>query len=138
VQLGKEHVMPVVSITRLRVRSVRFLPSFIWHAVRSLRRARRSAGCLAADVRREKALVFWTRTAWIDLAAMRAYVGSGVHRDVMPKLQDWCDEASVVHFDDASGSLPDWQIAAMKIRHDGRVSRVRHPSPAQARGETAS
>jgi hypothetical protein len=130
--------MTLVSITRLRVRSVRFLPAFIWYALRSLAQARRSVGCLGADVRREKRLVFWTRTAWSDLAAMRAYVGNGAHRQVMPKLQDWCDEASVVHFEQGSDRLPDWNAAAEKIRHDGRPSRVRHPSVVHARGGTIS
>jgi hypothetical protein len=128
--------MTLVSVTRLRVRSVRFVPGFIWYTWRSLRQARRSAGCLGADVRREKRLVFWTRTAWSDLHAMHAYVGSGAHRTAMPNLQNWCDEASVVHFEDASGALPDWDAAAEKIRRDGRPSRVRHPSDAHARGET--
>ena len=72
------------------------------------------------------------------LPALLAFMASGAHRDVMPKLQDWCDEASLVHFEDASGGEPDWDAAAMKVRHDGRTSRVRHPSEAHARGVTVS
>jgi hypothetical protein len=106
--------------------------------MRSLRQARHSQGCLAADVRREKALVFWTRTAWTDLAAMRAFMGSGAHRTVMPKLLEWCDEASLVHFEHETGSVPDWEEAAIKVRDNGRTSRVRHPSAAHARGQTVS
>jgi hypothetical protein len=130
--------MTFVSVTRLRVRSAWFLPAFIFYAVRSLRQARKSVGCLAADVRREKALVFWTRTWWADLPAMRSFIGSGPHRTVMPKLQEWCNEASVVHFENTSSALPDWDVATLKIRLEGRVSRVRRPSAAQARGETMS
>jgi hypothetical protein len=89
-------------------------------------------------VRREKALVFWTRTAWTDLAAMRAFMGSGAHRTVMPKLLDWCDEASLVHFENETGTIPDWGEAAIKVRDNGRPSRVRHPSTAHARGQTVS
>jgi hypothetical protein len=53
---------------------------------------------------------------------------------VMPKLLDWCDEASLVDW--KQGSLPDWSEAEARMRNSGRTSRVRHPSPAQARGET--
>jgi hypothetical protein len=130
--------MPLVSITRLRVRSVRFFPAFIWYTVRSLQQARHNPGCLAVDVRHEKALVFWTRAVWTDPAAMRSFMGSGPHRIVMPKLQDWCDEASLAHFEDASGRVPDWEAAALRVRHEGRTSRVKHPSEAHARGETVS
>jgi quinol monooxygenase YgiN len=95
--------MTVLAVTRLSVRSLRFLPGFIWHAVRSERQARNAQGCVATDVRREKLLVFWTRTAWRDEAAMRAYMTSGAHKKVMPKLRHWCNEASLVHWSDAVG-----------------------------------
>jgi quinol monooxygenase YgiN len=128
--------MTVLAVTRLSVRSLRFLPGFIWHAVRSERQARNAQGCVATDVRREKLLVFWTRTAWRDEAAMRAYMTSGAHKKVMPKLRHWCNEASVVHWSDAVGQLPDWNLAQERLRRDGRVSRVRYPSPAQTQGLT--
>ena len=64
--------MPLVSITRLRLRSIRFLPLFVWDAFRSLRQARVSDGCLAADTRAQRGFVFWTRTLWREAAAMNA------------------------------------------------------------------
>jgi quinol monooxygenase YgiN len=91
--------MPFASITRLRLRSIRFVPRFIYDAFRALQQARASDGCLAADVRTIKARVFWTRTLWRDGAAMSAYRASGAHRATMPKLQHWCDEAAVVHWE---------------------------------------
>ena len=127
--------MPVVSVTRLRVRSVRFLPAFIWDTARSLRQARNSDGCLRADVRREKGLAFWTRTVWRDLAAMQTFVGAGAHRAAMPKLREWCDEAAVVHWQEGSPTFPDWQTAAARLRAEGRLSRVRYPSRAHGEGE---
>jgi quinol monooxygenase YgiN len=128
--------MTVLAVTRLSVRSLRFLPGFIWLAIRSERQARNAEGCLAADVRREKLLVFWTRTAWRDEAAMRAYMTTGPHKKAMPKLQYWCDEASLVHWNDAAGQLPDWNLAEERLRRDGRLSRVRYPSHAQKQGVT--
>jgi quinol monooxygenase YgiN len=128
--------MPLASITRLRVRSLRYLPEFLWRAFASVRQARATPGCVAADVHREVKFVFWTRTVWRDEAAMRAFMTSGAHRVVMPKILDWCDEASLVHWQQESDTPPDWATAETKVRTEGRISRVRHPSDAHRRGET--
>jgi hypothetical protein len=128
--------MPLASITRLRVRSIRYLPEFLLRAMGSVRQARRSSGCLSADVRREVQLTFWTRTLWEDERSMRAFMMTGAHKTVMPKILDWCDEASVTHWQQESDTPPDWPTAVNKMRTDGRISHVRHPSPAHSRGET--
>ena len=54
----------------------------------------------------------------------------------LQKLQYWCDEASLVHWDDGNDKLPEWSEAQQRLKRDGRVSRVRYPSPAHTRGET--
>jgi hypothetical protein len=59
---------------------------------------------------------------------------SGAHRTVMPKLIDWCDEASLVNWE--RDTPPDWSQAEATMWSDGRLSRVRYPSPAQPCGET--
>jgi hypothetical protein len=128
--------MPLASITRLRVRSIRYLPEFLVRTLASVRQARGSSGCLSADVRREVKLIFWTRTLWQDEQAMRAFVMSGAHRNVMPKILNWCDEASVTHWQQDSDDPPDWSTAKIKMQTQGRTSRVGNPSPAHRRGET--
>src|SRR5215471_12766517 len=110
--------MPLVSITRLRVRSIRYLPEFLFRALASVRQARRSSGCLGADVRREVQLIFWTRTLWQDEQSMRAFMTTGAHRAVMPKILDWCDEASVTHWQQESDAPPDWPTAKSKMRNE--------------------
>jgi hypothetical protein len=126
--------MPIAAVTRLRLRSLRFLPAHLFYAMRALRQARRSDGCLAADARNQGLRLFWTRTLWRDTKAMRAFMTGGPHRLVMPKLLDWCDEASLADWD--RDTLPDWSDAEAQLRRAGRVSRVRNPSAAHARGET--
>ena len=59
---------------------------------------------------------------------------SGAHRAVMPKLLDWCDEVFACRL--GADTLPDWSEAEARLRSSGRLFRVRHLSPAQARGET--
>lgn len=64
------------------------------------------------------------------VAAMRAYISSGAHRRVMPKLKDWCDEAYVAHWEQESTALPDWTEAHRQMKENGRRSKVNNPSPA--------
>jgi quinol monooxygenase YgiN len=122
--------MPLVAITRMRLRSPRFLPAFFWHAMQTDRQIRSAPGCLASDTRRADDGAFWTRTVWEDAAAMRAFVGSGAHRRVMPKLSHWCDEASYTHWDQDGAALPTWEEAERRLTEQGHRSRLRHPSSA--------
>jgi hypothetical protein len=122
--------MPFISITRLRVRSLFYLPAFLWRTTGSLRQSQRSRGFLAGKVLREAKNVFWTATAWDDDAAMNAFRTSGAHGQAMPKLLDWCDEASVAHWIQPTTELPTWLEAHRRMVDEGRLSKVNHPSPA--------
>jgi hypothetical protein len=123
--------MPFISVTRLRVRSWRYLPQFVWHALKTGRQAERADGFVGGRLLREVSNTFWTVTAWEDETAMRAYRNAGAHRAVMPRLLDWCDEASVVHWNQDVLELPDWLEAHRRMVEEGRPSMVKHPSPAQ-------
>ena len=129
--------MALISVTRLRVRAFRYLPSFIFYSLLSARQAKHATGNLGTGLLREARRTFWTRTAWQDEAAMRAFMMAGAHRRVMPKLLDWCDEASVVHWTQDSPELPDWHEAHRRIIAEGRRSKVRYPSPAHLAYEIA-
>lgn len=123
--------MPFISLTRLRVRSVRYLPSFLWQTLKVARQAERSSHFLGGRILREARNAFWTVTAWEDEAAMRGFRQKGAHGLVMPKLLEWCDEAAYVHWSQDSLELPDWQEAHRHLVQDGKLSKVYHPSPAQ-------
>jgi heme-degrading monooxygenase HmoA len=122
--------MPFVSVTRLRVRSLFYLPQFIVQALKSSRQAQRSPGFLGGRLLREARNAFWTLTVWQDATAMDAYRTQGSHRSVMPKLLDWCDEASVVHWTQETPELPAWNEAYQRMAQEGRPSKVLHPSAA--------
>jgi hypothetical protein len=130
--------MPFISLTRLRVRSWRYMPQFIWHSLKTGRQAERSGGFIGGRLLRERRNAFWTVTAWEDEAAMRAYRNAGAHRAAMPRLLDWCDEASVAHWTQADSEIPDWQELYRRMVDEGRPSKVRHPSPAQQSNQIAS
>ena len=123
--------MPVVSITRLRVRSWRYLPGFLLQSVRAARQAKGTPGNLSVSLLRDAEFAFWTRTVWSDETAMRGFMLSGTHRRVMPRLLQWCDEAALVHWTQESLEPPSWAEAHRRLQQDGRHSKVNHPSPAQ-------
>ncbi|MDP8923807.1 MAG: antibiotic biosynthesis monooxygenase [Chloroflexota bacterium] len=124
--------MALISVTRLRLRSVRYLLPFYWHSLKSARQARRAPGFLGGQLAGERGKAYWTVTAWRDESAMRAYRNTDSHLKAMPKLLNWCDEASVVHWQQDGPELPDMNEALRRMVAEGRVSKVNHPSPAHA------
>lgn len=122
--------MPFISVTRLRLRSLLYLPPFIWKALASARQAERTPGFLGGRLVNEARSTFWTITAWQDAAAMKSYRDTGAHRSVMPRLLGWCDEASIVHWEQENSEIPEWPAAYRRMVAEGRPSKVNKPSPA--------
>jgi hypothetical protein len=120
--------MVFVSVTRLRVRSLRFLPIFLIQAFRAAQQAKAAEGNLAVSLLRQPKNTYWARTVWTSEAAMKAFMLAGAHRGVMRKLLEWCDEAALVHWEQESQDSPDWPGAREKILAIGRTSKVNHPS----------
>ena len=125
-------VTSLVSVTRFRLRSLRFLPFFVLHANRAIAQIRKSDGFLAGAVQRDADLAFWTMTVWRDETAMRAYGASGAHRKAAPRLSEWADEASVGRWSQVGDNLPEWPEAVRRLREEGRPLVLRHAAPAQA------
>ncbi len=124
--------MVFISITRLRIRSIRFLPSFMMHTLKSLKQVRGATGFQGGMLLADRSWTFWTMTVWDSPESMRRYMTTGQHRAAMPRLLDWCDEASVAHWEQPEATLPSWTDADKRMREQGRVSKVRNPSPQHA------
>ena len=122
--------MPVVSITRLRVRSWAYLPAFFVQSLRIVRQAASADGNLAVRLLRDRRNTFWTSTSWSSEGSMKAFMHAKPHGPTMRKLLDWCDEAALVHWAQAGPELPSWEEAHTRIQQDGRRSKVNHPSAA--------
>ncbi len=112
-----------------------FLPIFVVNTFRAAPQARLAPGNLAISLLRDADFAFWTRTLWTDESDMRSFMVSGVHRRIMARLPEWCDEAAVAHWLQDDLEPPSWPEAWRRLRQDGRPSRVKHPSAAQCRFE---
>ena len=123
--------MAFVSLTRLRVRSVLFLPRFVWLNEQIVRQILKSPGFREGKILVDAHLTFWTLTSWDSEGEMCAYRDEGAHRAATPKLAAWCDEASVARFADRKG-LPNWDEAHARMASSGRASKLRNPSPNHA------
>ena len=124
--------MSFVGVTRLRVRSLRFLPSFGVYVLRTRKQVREAPGFQGGSLLADRSWTFWTMTAWDSQQSMRRYMTTAPHRTAMPYLLEWCDEASVVHWDQPDDALPSWIEADRRMRQSGRASKVRNPSPHHA------
>ena len=129
--------MSFVSVTRLHIRSYLYLLPFLWHSWKSKRQVQSAHGFLGGKLMGDGRKAYWTVTAWADEASMKAYRNSGAHRRAMPKLLHWCDEASYTHWTQDGTQLPTMKEAHWRLREEGRLSKVRHPSPAHLAAQTA-
>jgi hypothetical protein len=122
--------MPVIVVTRLRLRDPAFFDEFFTSAVAVVEQANKSEGNLGADVLAEANNTYWTRTAWRERGVMNAFVGSEPHLSTMGRLADWCDEATFVDWEQASADLPDWQDGYRRLVADGQGAGLAHPTDA--------
>ncbi|MGH9518130.1 MAG: hypothetical protein ACRD2D_00710 [Terriglobales bacterium] len=87
-------------------------------------------GALAGDLHEGN----WTVTVWQDHEAMLRFRHSGSHLKALRQLMHWCDEAWFTHWNEAEAIAPDAETAYACMRADGRLSKVRNPSPLQRAG----
>lgn len=121
--------MTFISVTRLRLRSRLYLPPFLLNVFLSTWQAMNAEGFKGGKLLADANQTYWTMTAWEEQAAMKIYRNAGAHRQVMPKIQDWCDEASFVHWRQEDDNLPDWIEVHQRLIKDGFLTKLSHPSP---------
>jgi hypothetical protein len=127
--------MPVISVTRLRVRSWFYLPGFLLASMRIGSQAKSAPGNIGAKVLMDRRKVFWTSTGWDSEGAMRAFMLAPLHGPTMRKLLEWCDEAALVHWTQDSRELPSWTEGHQRMQREGRTSKVNHPTEAHRKFE---
>ncbi len=122
--------MPVIVVTRLRLRDPAFSDEFFASAVAVVEQATNSAGSLGADVLADANNTYWTRTAWQGRDLMDAFVGSEPHLSTMGRIDDWCDEATFVDWEQAGADLPGWQDGYGRLIASGNAASLTHATDA--------
>jgi hypothetical protein len=126
-----------VSITRLRVRSLWYMPLFMLHAARTMLQAQRADGIIRVETRFEMNHVVWTKTVWDEESQMKKYRVSGAHQVAMRLLSEICSEASYARWQQPDSTSPTWEEAHRRLLESGKLSKVKHPSAAHAAGVLA-
>src|SRR5215472_6257946 len=120
--------MPVIVVTRLRLKDPAFFDEFFASAIAVTEQAQNAKGNLGADVLAEANNTYWTRTAWQERSAMDAFVEGEPHLETMSRLDDWCDEATFVDWEQDSAELPGWQAGYRRLVTDGQVASLTQSS----------
>ena len=105
-----------ISITGLRLKRPWHLIRFSWHAVRSLRQAKRAPGNLRAQARTINGIRH-TLSVWQSEAAMRAFVHSGAHKRAIGAFGSI---ATGKTFGFETDTVPDWDEVHDLWRARGR------------------
>ena len=123
----------LVSVTRLRLRSVLYLPGFAFYAQGSLKQMRQANGFVDGRLIPDGLFIYWTMTRWTTEAAMKAWRGSGAHGKSMRKLAGWCDEAAAGRWlQEEAAAFPGWQVCYERLLSEGHFTPVDYPSKDQA------
>ena len=122
--------MPLIVITRLRLKDPALFDQFFAAAVAVVEQATKSEGNLGADVLADANNTYWTRTAWQGREQMDAFVGALPHLHTMDRIADWCDEATFTDWEQAGPDLPDWQTSYRRLVAEGKAASLTEPTDA--------
>jgi hypothetical protein len=122
--------MPVVVVTRLRLKDPALLDEFFTDAVAAIEQATKADGNLGADALADANNAWWSVTAWQDRGRMRAFADSEPHLGITARLDHYCDEATFVDWEQASPKLPDWRTNWSRLTADGTPAELTNASAA--------
>ena len=122
--------MPVIVVTRLRLKDPALLDEFFTAAVAAIEQAQKSEGNLGADALADAGNAWWSVSAWTGRHPMQAFVDAEPHSGISKRLDHFCDEATFVDWDQDSPGLPDWQTSWRHLTADGQAAQLTEPSDA--------
>ncbi|ULO07630.1 DUF3291 domain-containing protein [Paenibacillus sp. 19GGS1-52] len=103
----------LISVTRVRVKSMWAFPYFIYHIVRSTKQLNMAAGLLYSDLTRDSWRVGWTMSVWENKDRMLEYRNHGNHAKAMRISRRIGDELEAVHWE--AETIPSWEEAKIRL-----------------------
>jgi hypothetical protein len=122
--------MPVIVVTRLRLKDPGLVNEFFTDAVAAIEQAQKSAGNLGADALADAGNAWWSVSAWSGREPMRAFVRREPHQTIITRLDHYCDEATFVDWEQDASQLPGWQACWQHLVADGQPAELSEPSAA--------
>ena len=119
--------MPVIVVTRLRLRDPALLDEFFTDAVAAIDQAIKAEGNLGADALADAHDAWWSVSAWQERHLMQAFVDSEPHLGISGRLDHYGAEATFVDWEQASPDLPDWLTSWRHLTADGNAAAPAQP-----------
>jgi hypothetical protein len=107
--------MVVLSMTRFRLKSMWLLPKFMLANEAAVTQLRAADGFIEGKILADLPRDLWTCVMWASDADMKAYVTSGAHRALMPKLSSFACEGVTTHMPYDLLDLPSWTFVHQKL-----------------------
>jgi len=120
--------MPYLSMTRLKLKSPGYLPSFLVHNGQIVKEIRVSDGFLKGKQGVTLDLSMWTTTLWDSYTNLQKFYRSGSHRKVMSQIDVWSSEAVSGHREVHSFDLPSWKSVGVLLAESGHFVNLEEPS----------
>lgn len=117
-----------LAITRLKLKSTRYIVPFFIHNERVVKQIRASEGFLKGKQLATPSLSMWTATLWTCEEALKTFYLSGEHRAVMSKISEWSSEAVSGHQQVDSNKLPSWDYVRTQLHQIGRFTHLQEHS----------
>ncbi|ELS33890.1 MULTISPECIES: hypothetical protein [Pseudanabaena] len=120
--------MLYLSVTRLKLKSFRYLLSFLFYTDQILREIRASEGYLQGKLMATHNLSMWTMTLWTSEESARNFYLSGSHQLAMEKISEWTSEAVHINHPTNWDQLPPWTDVTQLLANQGHFVPLTNPS----------
>lgn len=120
--------MAYLSMTRLKLKSARYVIPFLVYNERVVKQIRTSEGFLKGKLLATPTLSMWTTTLWASQEALKAFYLNGTHRIAMAKLNEWSSEAASAHQQVDINELPSWGYISTQLCKIGHFTALKEPS----------